>query len=283
MGCATLRRVKYLKGSELADYVKARQARQVRMLRQAHGIVPRLLIIHSINAGEVIQTYVRMKRLYGGDILVEVDVIACEQTEMPAVIERANADENIHGIILQLPLDDPSQTEALCSLIHPGKDVDGLGPRASFVSATAEAIDWLLAGHGVELPGKSIAIVGNGKLVGRPLSTMWRERGYEVQVCDKDTDDIDAVLLSSDVIVSATGVAKLLRDDNRPRRAVVVDAGTVSEDGRIVGDADPALQSRGDLTITPPKGGVGPLTIVLLFDHVIRACLNIANARKTEG
>lgn len=264
---------KLLNGSELAGFVKQRQAKQVRMLRQAHGIMPKLVIVMSQNAGEVIATYVRMKQAYGADILVEVQVVACAQGEMLAAIEQANRDDSVHGIILQLPIDDPTETEGLVNAIAPAKDVDGLGKDAQFMSATAEAIDWLLAGYSVTLEGKHITLLGNGKLVGRPLAEMWHRAGHDVTVLDRSSEDIDQVLLGSDVIVSATGQPRILHDGNVPRNAIVVDAGTVSEDGRIIGDAAPELQVRQDLVITPPKGGVGPLTVVLLFDHVIQACL----------
>jgi methylenetetrahydrofolate dehydrogenase (NADP+)/methenyltetrahydrofolate cyclohydrolase len=148
-----------------------------------------------------------------------------------------------------------------------------LGEKAEYMSATAEAIDWLLSGYGIDLAGKKITLLGEGKLVGGPLSKMWSERGYAVTVLTRTSEYIDDKLLASEVIVSATGQPKILHSDNVPKGAVVVDAGTVSEDGVIVGDSAPELQVRQDLIITPPKGGVGPLTIVLMFDHVIRACL----------
>lgn len=264
---------KLLNGSELASFVKQRQAKQVRMLRQAHGIVPRLCIIMSTTASPVITTYVRMKQAYGADILIETDIVTCDPADMPAEITRANSDETIHGIIVQLPLDSPEQADSIIEHIAPEKDVDGLGSHAHFVSATAEAIDWLLAGYSVTLEDKKITLLGNGKLVGKPLAHMWREAGYDVTVLDRSSHDVDEVLRTSHIIVSATGQPRILTDDNVPKNAIVVDAGTVSEDGQIVGDASPELQVRRDLIITPPKGGVGPLTVVLLFDHVIQACL----------
>ena len=265
---------KLLNGTELAGFVKQRQAKQVRMLRQAHGIVPKLVIVMSQSAGEVISTYVRMKQQYGADILIEVEVVACAQADMAAAIQRANDDESVHGIIVQLPIDDIAETEAIVGLIAPEKDVDGLGDHSQFVSATAEAIDWLLAGYSVNLEGKRITLLGNGKLVGRPLAAMWRAAGHNVTVLDTSSENPDKVLLASDIIVSATGRPHILHTGNVPQRAIVVDAGTVSEDGQILGDAAPELQVRQDLVITPPKGGVGPLTVVLLFDHVIQACLD---------
>lgn len=264
---------KLLNGSELAGFIKQRQAKQVRMLRQAHKILPRLVIIKTSGASEVINTYVRMKKTYGADILVDVDIVTCEQSELHDAINRANVDDAVHGIILQLPIDDPSQTEEVVNCISPEKDVDGLGVRAVYVSATAEAIDWLLSGYSIELSDKKITLLGRGKLVGAPLEALWAERGYSVTVLDKESKNIDQTLLESEVIVSATGQAAILHDGNVPQNAIVVDAGTAAEDGAVVGDTDPRLQARRDLIITPPKGGVGPLTVSLMFDHVIRACL----------
>ncbi len=274
---------KLLRGDELAEFIKKRQLRQARNLRQEYKIIPKLVIIKSVNAGDVINTYVRMKQRYAADIAVETEVISCSQNDMPAAIARANHDAAVQGIIVQLPLDDPAQTEEIVNQIAPQKDVDGLGEKADFVSATAEAIDWLLAGYNVELGGKKIAIFGQGKLVGAPLMKMWQQRGFDVTPLSRSTENNDEILRASDVIVSATGVAGILTNENVPQKAVVVDAGTVSEDGKIVGDAAEELQIRQDLTITPPKGGVGPLTIVLLFEHVIQASYKQAGVATETG
>lgn len=267
---------KLLNGSELASFIKVRQAKQVRRLRQSDKIIPKLVIIKSQNADEVINTYVRMKQRYAEDILVDVEVVTCQQAEMIDRIEQANSDGTVHGIVVQLPLDDKSATEEVVSHIAPAKDVDGLGQQAAYISATAEAIDWLLSGFGVDLRDKTITLLGRGKLVGAPLEKLWGGQGHKVQTISLSTENPSELLQKSDVIVSATGQAYILKSSDVPQKAVVVDAGTVSEDGKIVGDIDPELYNRKDLTITPQKGGVGPLTIVLMFDHVIQAANAIA-------
>jgi methylenetetrahydrofolate dehydrogenase (NADP+)/methenyltetrahydrofolate cyclohydrolase len=261
-----------LKGSELAGYIKERQAKQVRMLRQAHQIFPKLVIVMSQNASPVIETYVRMKQQYAEDILIDVEVIACALSDMPAAIARAGDDESVHAVIVQLPLDDPDATDEIVGQIASEKDVDGLGPEADYASATAEAIDWLLAGYGVDLAGKQIVLLGKGRLIGRPLEQMWQARGLSVVALGKE-DDVRPAVAAADVIVSATGVPGLVTTDMIRPDAVLVDAGTASEDGKIVGDFAPELYDLADVTITPQKGGVGPLTVVVLFDHVIRAAL----------
>src|SRR5690606_9920788 len=116
---------------------------------------------------------------YGDDILIETLVETLDEAEMPAAIERLNADESVHGIIVQLPLRDPALTDEIVNIIAPEKDVDGLGGDALFPSATAEAIDWLLAGYGVQLAGKKLTLVGHGRLIGAPLAKLWRGNGLD--------------------------------------------------------------------------------------------------------
>lgn len=217
-----------------------------------------------------------MKQSYAQDVLIEVEVKALEQNAMIEAIKSANIDSTIHGIIVQLPLVNSSQIEEILNEISPEKDVDGLGEEAAYPSATAEAIDWLLAGYGVELNGKNIAILGRGRLVGAPLEKMWRERGYRVAAFDIDSGDIRESVRSSDIVVTATGVPGRLTSADVGDNVIVVDAGTASEGGVIVGDASDDLRARQDVTITPVRGGVGPLTIAVLFDHVIQAALKKA-------
>jgi len=262
--------VKVLSGLELAEFVKERQLRQVRALRQADHIAPKLAIVKTSN-DPVIATYVRMKKRYGDDIAV--DVVLCEpkNEELLATIRQLNDDESVHGIIVQLPLADESQTQEAIDLVLPAKDVDGLGENATLVPATPMAIDWLLAGYNVPLKDKHIAIVGNGRLVGAPLARLWTNAGHAVTVYDASTDDMLTKLTTADVIVSATGVPGLIVSQSIKHGAVVVDAATSAEHGRIIGDVAEEVRMRDDLTITPEKGGVGPLTVAALFDNVIRA------------
>ena len=119
--------------------------------------------------------------------------------------------------------------------------------------------------------GKKIAIVGQGRLVGKPLAKMWRNSGYDVTALDDSCHDLAGALIDKDVVVTATGVPRLIQPDMLKRGAVVVDAGVADDNGQTVGDLDDAVYARDDLTITPQKGGVGPLTIAALMDNVIRA------------
>ena len=266
-----------LNGLELAGFIKERQAKQVRALRQAWHINPRLAIITDIE-NPVIETYMRLKQRYGADILIDVEIHRVPAGGALEVIQELNNRDDVQGIILQLPISNSDQTEELLESIREDKDVDGLRKKAIFQAATPTAISWLLAGYGVDLKGKKVAIVGRGRLVGAPLEKMWLKSGVDVTVFEKG-DDLSQ-LVNYDIIVSATGVPGLIKSQMIKTKAVVVDAGTASENGKIVGDVSEEVRQRNDVIITPKKGGVGPLTVSALFDNVITACLKIANQSK---
>ena len=262
--------MRQLNGAELAGFIKERQAHQVRGLRQAAHIFPKLAIIRT-NPAPVVNSYMKMKREYGADILIDVDVHTIDQADAPALITKLNQDPSVHGIIVQLPLPNPAETDTILDLVAPEKDVDGLHSNSLFDAPTPTSINWLLAGYNVELRGKQIIIVGQGRLVGRPLARMWRNSGLTVTTADKNTDDLGLRIRQADVIVSATGQPGLITSDMVKIGAIVVDAGVATDKNGLVGDVAPAVRAREDVTITPEKGGVGPLTICALFDNVIRA------------
>lgn len=264
-----------LNGKELAGYIKQRQTHDVRALTQARHIEPRLAIVLTVDH-PTINVYMRMKKAYGADIGVAVDMHAVRQDDAPALIKSLNADDTVHGIIVQLPLERPEETEQLVNLVAPAKDVDALGDLAEFEPATPMAILWLLAGYNIDLRGKKVLLVGRGKLVGRPLEKMLKDSGIEVWSVDRSTEDLKAETLQADVIITATGSPAVLHTDMIKQGAVVVDAGVAAEQGKTVGDLSPEVYERGDLTLTPAKGGVGPLTVSALFENVIRAAQRAA-------
>ena len=262
--------MKILNGRELAEFIQERQAKDVRRLVQANGVQPKLAIVVTVDH-PAIEVYMRMKQRYGNEIGIAVDVHRVKQTELQTTIEALNADASVSGIIVQLPLEDPSQTDSVVDLVAPEKDVDALGANAIYQPATPMAILWLLAGYNVELRGKNIVLVGRGKLVGAPLERILTETGHSVTVVDRKTTDIAEAFKAAEVIITATGQPGLITSVMIPANAVVVDAGVASEQGKTVGDLAEDVRERIDLTITPEKGGVGPLTICALFDNVLRA------------
>lgn len=258
--------MKKLNGRELAGFIKERQAHQVATMT----IKPKLLILRDSD-NPVITKYVELKKRYGNDIGTVVEDRLVSDALREEII-RANSNPSINGIIIQLPLINKSHTETLCDLIAPEKDVDGLGIHANFDSATATAILWLLAGYDIKLDNQKIAIVGRGKLVGAPLYKIFTNSNYHVDLFHRGSDLTK--LNQYDIIITATGVPGLISDSMIKPGAVVIDAGTASENGVLKGDIDDEVRSRTDLTaITPVKGGVGPLTVSCLFDHVIQATL----------
>ena len=287
---------KVLSGRELAGFIKERQDHEVKMLR-SNKIRAKLVIVRDSD-NPVITKYVDLKRQYGEDIGIEViDEFVNESdpktrlAKLHEVVRAAAADETVSGIIVQLPLIDTDTTDEIVADIPAIKDVDGLSNTYSdlvehedglitidnpdtrehhFDSATATAILWLLAGHNIDFAGKRIAVVGRGKLVGKPLMSMWTKSGNTVHVFHRGSDF--SKLKDFDVIVTATGAPHLITNEMVRPGAVVVDAGTASEQGKLVGDISDEIRARSDLgAITPKVGGVGPLTINVLFENVIIA------------
>lgn len=265
--------MKLLNGQELAEFIKERQVHQVRALRQADGIVPKLAIIRT-NPDPIVDSYMKLKQGYGEDILVDVDVRTIDQSQALATIAQLNDDPSVHGIIVQIPLPDPSQTTEILDAVSLEKDVDGLAAGTTFDPATPLAIMWLLAGYNIELAGKHIVIVGHGRLVGKPLVRICEQSGYNVEIADKSVKNLGEMTRRADVLISATGVAGLITQDMVQPTAVIVDAGVATDSNGLVGDVAPDVRQLPDIKITPEKGGVGPLTVCALFDNVIRAARN---------
>lgn len=262
--------MKLLEGAELAGFIKERQAHDGRALRQSKGIVPKLAIIRT-NPDPVVDSYMKLKQAYGTDISVDVDVYTIKQSEALEQIKKLNADSNVHGIIVQIPLPDPSQTDEILNAVSAEKDVDGLASKTIWDAPTPVAINWLLAGYNVELKGRNIVVVGNGRLVGKPLARMWEQSGLSVTVADKSTQELSELTRKADIIVTGTGVPQLITKSMVKSDAVIVDAGVSTDTNGLVGDVAADVRELPDIKITPEKGGVGPLTVCALFDNVLRA------------
>lgn len=261
---------KLLNGKELSLFIKERQSKEVRSLKQAQKINPCLVIIRT-NPNPATDTYVNLKVKYGNDIGVKVLVVDCPESELPDSIHKFNEDASVHGIIVQLPLLDTANTDKVLNLINPQKDVDGLSDDSLFDAATPTAINWLLAGYNIELLGKKIAIVGKGRLVGAPLAEIWLKSGYDVTVITTETNNKKSILGASDIIVSATGSPGVITNEMVKDGAVIVDAGVATDANGLIGDVSDDVRQRDDITITPTKGGVGPLTVTALFQNVLIA------------
>src|SRR4030095_12726443 len=235
--------MKLLNGRELAEFIKERQAKEVRGLRQAHDVIPKLAIIQALD-DPVINTYVNLKKKYGADILIEVEHHQTEQSEIAKLLQKLNKDRGIHGIIVQLPLPNPDETDEIVNLVAPDKDVDALGKDAQFDPATTMAIMWLLAGYNMDLQGRHVLLIGRGKLVGAPLEKILKSSGIDVEVVGREAKDLSAHTKEADVIITATGSPAILYPDMVKQGAAVVDAGVASESGKTVGDLHESMYER---------------------------------------
>lgn len=262
--------MKLLSGSELAGFIKQRQAHQVRSLRQSKNVEPKLAIIRT-NPDPVVDSYMKLKQRYGDDVGIAVDVHTIDQSQALQKITELNSDESVHGIIVQIPLPDPEQTDEVLNSVAANKDVDGLAAKSNFDPATPMAINWLLAGYNVNLKDKNIVLVGHGRLVGRPLERIWQQSGIEAKVVDKNSTDLGAATREADVLVCATGVPSLITADMVKPDAIIVDAGVATDSNGLVGDIAADVRELPNIKITPEKGGVGPLTVCALFENVIRS------------
>lgn len=262
--------MKILSGLELVGYIKQRQLHQVRSLIQTHGIQPKLVIIRT-NSDPIVDRYMKLKSAYGLDIEVAVEVKTIKQNEAIESINLLNKDKSVHGIIVQIPLPDRTQTDEILNAVTQEKDVDGLGQSATLTPATPMAINWLLAGYNIELKEKNIVIVGHGRLVGKPLLKLWQSSGYNVSSIDSSTTNLAVATLAADVLVCATGVPGLITANMVKNDAVIVDAGVATDKNGLVGDVALDVRELPNVTITPEKGGVGPLTVAALFENLIIA------------
>lgn len=259
-----------LEGSEIAGFIKERQSRVVRGMSDQ----PCMAIVRT-NQDKIIDTYLRLKQAYAEDIGARVEIFNTTEDNALELVSNLNARKDVHGIIIQLPLADPSRTEELLNAVSSSKDIDGLAKATNFDPATPTAILWLLASYNIDLIGKNTLVVGRGRLVGAPLIKMLTSSGLQVKSADDTTDNILELVAGADVIITATGSPHTITSSMVSPDTVIVDAGIASEKGVLVGDVDNDLRERSDISITPLKGGVGPLTICALFENLILASTKV--------
>ena len=212
-----------------------------------------------------------------------------DQRTLHAEIDRLNSDPAVSGIIVQMPLPDHLDTVAAQERIHPGKDVDGLGPTSMgrllrgdplFVPATPLGCAVLLAAHDIPVAGRHVVIVGRSQLVGRPLANLLTLKGRDatVTLCHSRTPDLGAFTRRGDIVVMAIGRPRTLTADMVQPGASVVDVGiTRTEDG-LAGDVDYDGVAEIAGAITPVPGGVGPMTRAMLLRNTVLAARRRAEA-----
>lgn len=252
-------------GKRLASGVYESLRTRVRSLSRA----PRLTIVTASPNLET-KKYLALKERRAAEVGIETNVIVLAEsaTTENVVTLVANEAARADALIVQLPLPPSIDADRVLAAVPVSRDADGLNPESAVLSPVVGAIREILARHGVLPQGKRVAVVGEGRLVGRPASAWFRSVGAQVRVLTKDTADIEAETRDADIIVSGAGVPGLLTPAMVKAGAVVLDAGTSDEGGELRGDADPGVAEKASL-FTPVPGGIGPLTIAILLSNVV--------------
>lgn len=273
-------------GKAIAAQLRRDVADRVRALED-RGITPGLAAV-LVGDHEASRIYVAAKQKACAEV-----GIRSERIDLPAdvaedrvveIIHRLNEDSTINGIIVQLPVPDQISEFTIQGAVLPSKDVDGLHPanvgsmargRPVFFPATPYGIVELLVRSGVDIPGSNVVIIGRGDLVGMPLALMLAQRtdraNATVTLCHTKTRDLARHTLAADILVAATGSARLIKADMVKVGAVVIDVGINREPDGLVGDVDFERVREIAGSITPVPGGVGPMTVAMLLQNTLEA------------
>ena len=251
---------------------------------KAKGINPKFaaIMVGNDNASQI---YIRNKSKACEEIGIEFEEYLLsekiEQKELIEKIKELNNRKDIHGILLQSPIPANLDINEAFRTIAPEKDVDGFNPlnigklclnQDTFVSCTPYGIMKLFEAYGIELEGKDVTIVGRSNIVGKPLIQCCLRKNATVTVCHSKTKDLKKHTKDADVVIMAIGKSKFLKADMIKEGAVVIDVGINRDsEGKITGDADfDNILSKASF-ITPVPGGVGPMTIAMLMNNIIKA------------
>ena len=283
-----------LDGTAIAQTIRTEVAAQVAKL-SAQGQKPGLAAV-LVGEDPASAVYVRSK----GKACEEAGMhsvtlrlpVNTSEAELLETVDRLNADQQIHGILVQLPLPKHINSERVLRRIDPIKDVDGfhpvnvgklvVGDRTAFRPATPYGVQQMLIRSGIETRGAHAVIVGRSNIVGRPMANLLIQQGpggdATVTVCHSKTRDLPAVTRSADILIAAIGKAEFVTADMVRPGAVVIDVGINREDDasrprgyRLVGDVAYGPVSQVASAITPVPGGVGPMTIAMLLQNTLQA------------
>ena len=266
-------------GKSLKNEILSGLAEEVKALDK----VPTLCVIQ-VGDDEASNVYINQKRKMCNDIgynfIHEKYDDSITEDELLKNIERFNSNDNIDAILVQMPLPSGINEKSIQNAVNKYKDVDGLNDsnivdlisgKSSLYPCTACGVISLLDKYGVILEGSNVVIVGRSSLVGMPLFHMLENRNATVTLCHSKTRNLQSITKNADIIISATGVKGLIKEDMVKNNAVVVDVGITRENGKLYGDVDFDSVSKKVSLITPVPGGVGPMTIASLAQNVLKA------------
>ena len=281
-------------GSRMARQVHDEVREDVAELKQSTGRNTGLAVV-LVGDNPASRSYVKRKEIACEEVGIHTQTITpkgnVSQSELLGIVAELNADDRFHGILVQLPLPQHIESDAVIDSISPTKDVDGLHAENAgllvqgtprFVPATPLGVQRILIEYGVETSGANIVILGRSNLVGRPLALLLTQRGQggdaTVTVCHTRTSDLARHTLEADVVVAAAGSPSAVTADMLNSDSVVIDVGVsrVADSSRrsgfrLVGDVDFSSVSRKVAAVTPVPGGVGPMTVAMLMHNVALA------------
>ena len=266
-----------MNGRPLAERIRAQVAEDVKGLGQ--------IGLATIQVGEDEASTIYLARKH--EAAADVDIAAVDrklrhdtsEDELLAEIAGLNENDEIDGILVQLPLPRHIHEDRVIGAIAPVKDVDGLHPfnaghlylgRPTLVPATPLGVMALLAGHKIHLEGARSVVVGRSALVGKPVAHLLLQANATVSICHTRTDDLERYTLDTDVLVVAAGRPEIVTADMVKSGSAVVDVGINRTENGIIGDVDPDAATHAAF-ITPVPGGVGPMTIAMLLQNTVRA------------
>ncbi|MBA3463859.1 MAG: bifunctional methylenetetrahydrofolate dehydrogenase/methenyltetrahydrofolate cyclohydrolase FolD [Deltaproteobacteria bacterium] len=272
-------------GTAIAAKLRAEVATSAAALREK-GIAPCLAVV-LVGDDPASAVYVRSKTKAAREANVDVRdhklPATATQAELMAVVERLNADNEVDGILVQLPLPAGLDSDAVIRAIDPAKDVDGLHPtnlgylaqgRPVFVPCTPKGCMRLLREVGVELNGARAVVIGRSVLVGKPIAMLLSNANATVTICHSKTDDLPSEVRRAEIIVAAVGRPEMIRGHWITEGSVVLDVGiNRTAEGTIVGDVAFTEAVQRARAITPVPKGVGPMTIACLLENTVEAAV----------
>lgn len=270
-------------GKGLAKKIRENLKKDVEGLKK-EGIIPKFAVI-LIGDDPASKIYVRNKNKACIEIGIEYEehVLKEDTTmeELLKLINKLNKDKSINGILLQSPLPQHLDINEALKQIDYRKDVDGFNPinvgklslgQDCFVSCTPYGIIKMLEEYKIPIEGKKAVIIGRSNIVGKPLIQCLLSKNATVTVCHSKTQDIEEIIKNSDIVITAMGKPKFLKENMVKQGATVIDVGiNRMENGKIVGDVDFEEVSKKTSYITPVPGGVGPMTIAMLMNNIVKA------------
>jgi methylenetetrahydrofolate dehydrogenase (NADP+)/methenyltetrahydrofolate cyclohydrolase len=272
-----------ISGKELSGEIREELRQKVEKLTRK-GKTPGLAVI-LVGEDPASQVYVKNKEKACQQIGIYSEVFRlCESTsqeELIGLVQKLNQDQNIHGILVQLPLPGHIDEQEIIRAISPKKDVDGFHVQSAgalltglpgFVACTPKACIQLIRRTGIDMTGKHAVVVGRSNIVGKPVSILLLNENCTVTMCHSKTKDLPGVCASADILVAAIGRAEFIKGDFVKEGAVVIDVGINRVDGKLKGDVAFEEASKKAAYITPVPGGVGPMTITMLLENTVEAC-----------